>query len=67
MSSSLIFFKKFNLFLAALGLHCHTWAFSSCGEQASHCGGFSCRRAQALGVQASAVAAHGLSGCGAWA
>ena len=38
------------IFLAALGLHCCTWAFSSCSEQgllsscrvwASHCGGFS--------------------------
>ena len=31
------FFKKFiyliNLFLAALGLLCFTWAFSSCGER----------------------------------
>ena len=44
--------------------------FSSCGEQellsscsawASHCGGFSCCRAQALGAQAPAVVAHGLS------
>ena len=61
------FLKKFNLFLAALGLHCYAWAFSSCGEQASHCGGFSGCRAQALGVQASAAAARGLSGCGAWA
>ena len=27
------FFKFFNLFLAVLGLHCYTWAFSSCGER----------------------------------
>ena len=28
------FFKKvFYLFIAALGLHCRTWAFSSCGER----------------------------------
>ena len=28
------FFKKLiNLFLAALGLHCYTQAFSSCGER----------------------------------
>ena len=26
-------FFKINLFLAALGLRCCTWAFSSCGEQ----------------------------------
>ena len=38
------------LFVAALGLRCCAWAFSSCdggatlrcGAQASHCGGFSC-------------------------
>ena len=35
-------------------------AFSSCGERASHCGGFSCCRAQALGAWASVVVAHGL-------
>ena len=28
--------------------------------QASHCGGFSCCRARALGVRASVVVAHGL-------
>ena len=32
-----------------------------CGVQASHCGGFSCCRAQALGTRASVVVAHGLS------
>ena len=61
------------LFLAALGLCCCAWAFSSCGErgysllqvQASHCGGFSCCRAWALGARASVVVAHGLSSCGA--
>ena len=35
-----------------------------CGAGASHCGGFSCCRAQALGTQASVVLARGLSGCG---
>ena len=35
-----------------------------CGARASHCGGFSCCGAQALGAQASVVAAHGLSSCG---
>ena len=34
------------LFLAALGLRCCTWAFSSCGARASHC------RAGALGARA---------------
>ena len=28
-----LFLKFIYLFLAALGLHCCTWAFSSCGEQ----------------------------------
>ena len=49
------------------GLH---WVFiavqgllPSCGVRASHCGGFSCCRAQALGCTASVVAAHGLSNC----
>ena len=39
-------------------------AFSSCGERASHCAGFSCCGAQALGAPASVVVAHGLSSCG---
>ena len=37
-----------------------------CGEQASHCGGFSCCGAQALGAWASVVVACRLSGCGLW-
>ena len=52
------------LFLALLGLCCCTRAFSSCGAWASHCGGFSCCGAQALGAWASVVAARGLSSCG---
>ena len=56
-----------------LGLCCCTQAFSSCGEgaaalccgvRASHCSGFSCCGARALGVRASVVVAHGLSSCG---
>ena len=35
-----------------------------CGAQASHCAGFSCCRARALGVRASVVAVRGLSSCG---
>ena len=38
-----------------------------CGARAAHCGGFSCCRARALGVQASVVVARGLSSCGLWA
>ena len=62
------------LFLAALGLHCcgragfflvvQAGATLRCGAWASHCGGFSCCRARALGVRASAVVARGLSSCG---
>ena len=46
-------------FLAVLGLYCGAWA--------SHCVGFSCCRAQALGAQASVVVAHRLSSCGSQA
>ena len=35
-----------------------------CGAGASHCGGFSCCGAWALGTRASVVVAHGLSSCG---
>ena len=47
---SFVTLKIFYIFLAALGLCCYVWAFSSCREQgllsgysvwASHCGGFS--------------------------
>ena len=52
------------LFLAALSLHCCVQIFSSYEEQgllsgssgqASHCSGFSCYGAQAVGPQASVV------------
>ena len=61
------------IFLAALGRRCCRGLFSGCGEwgllsscgaQASHCGGFSCCTAQAVGTWASVVAAQGLSSCG---
>ena len=63
------FFNLIYLFLVVLGLRYSAWAFSSfgeqellssCGAQASHCGGFSCCRAWPLG-RASVVVAHGLS------
>ena len=38
-----------------------------CGVRASHCSGFSCCGAQALGTWASIVVAYGLSNCGSWA
>ena len=37
-----------------------------CGAQASHCGGFSCCGARALGMWASVVVACGLTSCGSW-
>ena len=62
--------KRIYHFLVALGLRCCTRAFSSCREEgllsgcgagASHCGGFSCCDARALGAWASVVVAHSLS------
>ena len=64
----LISFSKFYLFIylffVVLGLRCCTRAFSSCGEQGLLFVVFSCCGAQALGVRASVVVAHGLSSCG---
>ena len=67
-----LFIFIYLLFLAVLGLCCCAQAFSSfssrhysvavrgcCGAQASHCGGFSCCGARALGAGASLVVAHG--------
>ena len=67
--NEVFFFFFLFYFLAVLGLHCCAQAFSSCGERglllvvvrASHCGGFSCCGARALGAQASVVVAHRLS------
>ena len=42
--------------MAELGLCCYA--------QASHCGGFSCCEARALGARASVFVAHRLSSCG---
>ena len=38
-----------------------------CGAQASHCGGFSCCKARALGARASVAVVCRLSSCGSWA
>ena len=66
-------FSFFFFILAVLGFCCCMQAFSSCGERGllflavardSHCGGFSCCGAWALGAWASVAAAHGLSSCG---
>ena len=67
LSSSFFLNKFIYLFMAALGLRCCAWAFSSCGEQGllfivvhGLCSG-----APALGARASVVVAHRLSSCGA--
>ena len=54
------------LFLAALGLHCSERGLL-CSAQVSHCGGFSCWAAWALGARASVVVAGRLSSCGSQA
>ena len=74
------FFKElfllYFIFMAALGLCCCTRAFLwlrragatlHCDARASHCSGFSCCGARALGAQASVAVAQGLSSCGSWA
>ena len=57
-------FLNSSLLLAVLGLRCCAQASSTCGWPASHCGGFFCCGPQALGVQVSVVATHGLGSCG---
>ena len=57
------------LFLSALDLRCCVWAFSSCSEQAPHCGGFFCCRAwtiQSTGFSSYCwqVPEHGFRSCG---
>ena len=63
------FFKKFIYLVFIFGfigsLLLHAEATLHCGAWASHCSGFSCCRAWALGAQASIVVACGLSSCGA--
>ena len=71
------FYKFIYLLLAALGLCCCMWAFSSCVLQlrragatlrcavrASHCHGFSCCGAWSIGARASVVVAHRLQRAG---
>ena len=57
------------VFVAACGLSlvAVSGAILPCGAWASHCSGFSCCGAQALGLRASVVVARGLSCCGLWA
>ena len=57
------------VFLAARGLYlvAASGGYSHCGAWASHCGGFSCCAARALGAWASVIAARALSSCDLWA
>ena len=72
-------FFKSHFYLFIYWLHCvfiavhrlslvgRAGATLRCGAWASHCGGFSCCGAQAVGARASVVVACGLSSCGSWA
>ena len=57
-----IYFWLCWVFVAARGLSlvAASGATLCCGARASHCGGFSCCGARALGTRASVVVAHGL-------
>ena len=57
------------VFIAAYGLSLVVASGASlrCSAWVSHCSGFSCCGARALGAWASVVVAHGLSSCGLWA
>ena len=57
------------VFVAACGLSlvAASRGYLHCGARASHCSGFSCCRAQALGARASVLVERGLSSCGSWA
>ena len=50
--------------MSGLSLVAVSRATLRCREQATHRGGFSCCRAQALGAQASVAAVYGLSSGG---
>ena len=60
---SFSFFFFFLIFGCVRSLLQREEATPCCSAQASHCGGFSCCEAWALGAQASVVAACGLSSC----
>ena len=63
---NIIYFWLRWVFVAAHGLSLvgRAGATLYCSARASHCGGFSCCGAQALGAWASVVVARGLSSCG---
>lgn len=60
----LLFACAGSLLLRALFSRGEWWLLSSSSAWVSHCGGFSCWRAQALGTQASLAAAPGLGSFG---
>ena len=64
-----IYFWLHWVFVAACGLSLvvESGAALHCGVRASHCGGFSCCGARALGTRASVVVACGLRSCGSQA
>ena len=64
-----IYFWLHWVFIAARGLSlvAASGATLRCSAWASHCGGFSCCRAWALGSWTSVAVACGLSSCGSWA
>ena len=64
---SFIFGCTGSVFAAWAFFSCAKWGLLCCDAWASHCSDFSCCRAQALGTQASVVAALGLSSWGLWA
>ena len=77
-STKIIFLFFFLIYFWLCAGFLQSWragATLCCGAWGSHCGGFSCYGAQALGTWASVVASHGLqqlqhlgfSSCGVWA
>ena len=64
---SFIFGCTGSVFAAWAFFSCAKWGLLCCDAWASHCSDFSCCRAQALGTQASVVAASRLRSCGAQA
>ena len=63
---NLFIFVCFGSLLQHMGFR-RVGATLRCSARASHCSGFSCWGAQALGTWASVVVAHGLSSCGSQA
>ena len=60
MRATTLILKKI-FFLAVQGLCCSDQSLSSCSLRSSHCSGFSCWGAQALGIWDSVVVVHRIS------